>query len=88
MKIKDNIVTLETLKHDVKINKEKVTVDPLQLFSRLLVIVEREYDMKQYLKYELTTIPTSLLKRIWLDIQISQILQSDQEWNHSKQDSG
>ena len=58
VKIKDNIVTLETLKHDVKINKEKVTVDPLQLFSRLLVIVEREYDMKQYLKYELTTIPT------------------------------
>ena len=50
------------LKIGVKVDKEKVHVDPLLLFSRLLVLVEREADMKSYFKYELTPFPTSLFE--------------------------
>ena len=46
----------------VKIDKEKVNVDPLLLFSRLVVLVEREEGMKRYFRYELTSIPTSLFE--------------------------
>ena len=44
----------------VKIDNENVYVDPMILFSRLLVIVEREDNMLKYFKYELTPEPTSL----------------------------
>ena len=60
IKRKDEIRTLECLKVGVKINNENVYVDPKLLFSRLLVIVEREDNMLKYFKYELTPEPTSL----------------------------
>ena len=62
IKRNDQIHTLESLKMGVKIDKEKVNVDPLLLFTRLLVLVEREEDMKRYFRYELTSIPTSLFE--------------------------
>lgn len=60
IKKKDQIRTLECLKVGVKIDKENIYVDPMLLFSRLLVIVERDDNMLKYFKYELTPEPTSL----------------------------
>ena len=62
IKRNDQIRTLESLKMGVKIDKEKLNVNPLLLFTRLLVLVEREEDMKRYFRYELTSIPTSLFE--------------------------
>ena len=62
IKRNDQIRTLEILKVGVQIGKEKVNVDPLLLFSRLLTLVEREEDVKSYFRYELTSIPTSLFE--------------------------
>ena len=62
LKRKDQITTLECLNVGVNIEKEKVYVHPTILFSRLLVIMEREDDVKKYFAYELTPIPTSLFQ--------------------------
>ena len=62
VKRNDQIRTLKILKVGVQIGKEKVNVDPLLLFSRLLLLVEREEDVKSYFRYELTSIPTSLFE--------------------------
>ena len=62
LKRKAQITTLESLNVGVNIEKEKVYVDPSILFSRLLVIMEREDDVKKYFAYELTLIPTSLFQ--------------------------
>ena len=62
LKRKYQITTLESLNVGVNIEKEKVYVDPTILFSRLLVIMEREDGVKKYFAYELTPIPTSLFK--------------------------
>ena len=44
--------------------KENVTIDPLTLFLRLLVVVERklENEIANYFNYELTPYPMSLFK--------------------------
>ena len=55
IKRNDQIRTLEILKVGVQIGKENVNVDPLLLFSRLLILVEREKDVKSYFIYELTS---------------------------------
>ena len=62
LKKKDRIKTLESLQVGIKIDKEKVHVDPLLLFSRLLVLIEREEDIRSYFQYELTAVPTSLFQ--------------------------
>jgi hypothetical protein len=56
------IRTLEVLSTGISIEKEKVHVDPTLLFSRLLVILEREDSVKKYFSYELTPVPTSLFQ--------------------------
>ena len=48
------------MKNIVKVDKNKVNIDPSKLFSRLLVVSEREGDVKEHFQYELTPIPTSL----------------------------
>ena len=63
IKRNDQICTLEIPKVGVQIGKEKVNVDPLLLFSRLLILVKREDDVKSYFRYELTSVPTSLLAK-------------------------
>ena len=60
IKRKDQIRTLECLKNGVQLEKESFHVDPMILFSRLLVLVERDDDMKKCFNYELTPNPTSL----------------------------
>ena len=62
LKKKDRIKTLESLEVGVRIDKEKVHVDPLLLFSRLLVVIEREENIRSYFQYELTTVPTLLFQ--------------------------
>ena len=62
IKHKDQIRTLQYLINGVQCEKDKIHVDPMLLFSRLLVLVERDNDMKECFKYELTPIPTSLFE--------------------------
>ena len=56
----NQVTTLGKMKNIVKVNKQSVNIDPSKLFSRLLVISEREGDVKRHFEYELTPVPTSL----------------------------
>lgn len=62
IKRKYQIRTLEYLKTGVQFDKDIRHVDPNLLFSRLVVLVERDDDMKECFKYELTPVPTSLFE--------------------------
>ena len=62
IKQKDRVTTLASLNNQIKIKDSVFSVDPVQLFSRLILIMERSGDLIQYFKYELTPEPTSLLK--------------------------
>ena len=62
IKKKDQIKTLELLKMGVEINKEKIHVDPMLLFSRLLALIEREEEIREYFRFELTAFPISLFQ--------------------------
>ena len=53
-------VTLASLKPSVKINDEKIVVDPLVLFSRLIILMHRYGDISCFFDYELSHVPTSL----------------------------
>lgn len=57
---RDQIKTLEALEIGLRIYKEKLHVDPLLLFSSLLVLIEREEDIRSYFQYELTAVSTSV----------------------------
>ncbi|CAB4058364.1 unnamed protein product [Lepeophtheirus salmonis] len=52
--------TLSALEVEIRIDEEKVNIDLLLLFSRLLVLIEIEGDIRSYSQYELTALPTSL----------------------------
>ena len=56
----DHVTTLGSMKNIVQIDKNAVNIDPSKLFSRLIVICERDPDIKPYFNCELTPIPTSL----------------------------
>jgi hypothetical protein len=43
-------------------SKKHVNMDPLVLFNRLLVIMQRSHDMAPYFAYKLSAQPTALLK--------------------------
>ena len=60
IKRKDQVRTLECLK--VQVGSVKIHVDPMFLFSRLFMLVERAEDMREYFEYELISIPISLFK--------------------------
>ena len=62
IKKKDQIKTLESLKMGVEIDKEKIHVDPMLLFSRLLALIEREEEIREYFRFELTAFPISLFQ--------------------------
>ena len=61
---KNQIVTLQSLHSSVNIGTEHVTIDPLTLFLRSVVVVERkpENEITDYFRYELSPYPTSLFK--------------------------
>lgn len=54
--------SLQHLKQGIRINSETVPIDPSVLFTRLVVLLEREEHMEKYFNYELTPVPTSLFK--------------------------
>ena len=62
IKRSDQVRSLDHLHPGIELDKKKVHVNPTQLFSRLIAIVQREEDMVPFFNYELTTIPTSLFK--------------------------
>ena len=45
--------TLSSLKPSVKIGNEKVVIDPMILFSRLVVLLQRHDDVTRFFAYEL-----------------------------------
>ena len=46
----------------MEIDKEKIHVDLMLLFSRLLVLIERGEKIRKYFRFERTAFPTSLFK--------------------------
>ena len=62
MKRSDKITTLLNLKKGIKIDQKIVHVDPLTLFSRLIVVLDRSDDKEKAFHHELTPTPTSLFK--------------------------
>ena len=58
--------SLEEFNVGVKLDKETIYFDPSVLFSRLLLMIEREQRMTEYFCYELTPVPTSLFEDIMM----------------------
>ena len=58
----DKIRTLENLRKGTKIGCATIHIDPMILFSRLLIQVERSNDIQSLFAYELTPIPTALFR--------------------------
>ena len=62
IKRKDHIKSLADLKPGIQVDQQKLNINPMILFSRLIAIAQREEDMSPYFDYELTAFPTSLFK--------------------------
>ena len=62
LKKADQVRTLSSLNKKVKIAGSVIDVDSDVLFDRLLIAVERKTEIEPYFKYELTAVPTALLK--------------------------
>lgn len=57
---KNKVLSLKTVTSSIKINEEIIVVDPLLLFQRISLNVEKKEDMKYYLRYELAPYPLSI----------------------------
>jgi hypothetical protein len=62
LKRSDKVNTLIDLTKNIKIGQEVVHVDPLTLFSRLIVVLDRSDGGEKAFQYELTPTPTSLFR--------------------------
>ena len=64
MKRNDKVVTLQSLSAAVHLDEERIDVNPLTLFLRLVTIVDRqpEKDVSECFQYELSSCPMSLFK--------------------------
>ena len=58
----DQAVTLNSIKPTLSSGDDKVVINPLILFSRLIVLMQRYDDVSSFFEYELSVIPTSLFK--------------------------
>ena len=62
-------------------DKDKVHINPILLFSCLIAIIQREEDITPYFAYELTAFPTSLFKhyamRKTAKAQLAKVLMSN-----------
>ena len=56
----DQVISLGSMKNVVKVKKQSLSIDPMKLFTRLLVCSERSGDISSKFEYELTPVPTSL----------------------------
>ncbi len=62
MKRTEKVRTLIHLTKGIKIDQETMHVEPLIMFSRLLVVLERCEDTTPYFQYELTPLQASMFK--------------------------
>ena len=62
IKKSDLAVTLNFINPTLTIGDDKVVIDSLILFSRLIVLMQRDHDVSSFFEYELSVIPTSLFK--------------------------
>ena len=62
IKRRDHIKPLADLKPETPVDQEKLNINLIILFSRLIAIVQREEGMSTYFDYELTAFPTLLFK--------------------------
>ena len=70
IKPNEQIKSLEELKVGVKLEKETIYVDPSVLFSRLLLMIEREQRMIEYFHDELAPVTASLFEDgLWENMQ-------------------
>ena len=59
----EQLKSLVFLYNKIKIGtKKEIIIDPTALFSRLIVIVQREDNVSAFVQYELTVEPTALFK--------------------------
>ena len=63
MVTKHKVKSLASLRSGPKVNGEKLVIDSLKLFNRLIVISEREVKTKEVLRFELTPKPMSLFDK-------------------------
>ena len=63
MVTKHKVKSLASLRSGPKVNGEKLVIDSLKLFNRLIVISEREVKTKEALRFELTPKPMSLFDK-------------------------
>ena len=54
--------SLSSLKPSVKIGNEKVVIDPMILFSCLVVLLQRNDEITRFFAYEFAVVPISLFK--------------------------
>lgn len=62
MKRSEQIRSLACLQDAIKVDNEHVHINPLILFGRLTTLAQRQEDIKEQFKYELTPEPASLFK--------------------------
>ena len=62
IKRSEQAVTLNSLKPTLSNGDDRVVTDPLILFSRLIVLMQRYDDASSFFEYELSVIPTCLFK--------------------------
>ena len=62
VKRSDQAVTLNSLKPTLSNGDDQVVIDPLILFSRLIVLMKRYDDVSSFFEYELSVIQASLSK--------------------------
>ena len=62
MKRNDQIRLLAPLQDGVKLDNEKVQINPLVLLGRLTTFAQRQEDIKAQFNYELTPEPSLLFK--------------------------
>lgn len=62
IKRRGKVKAMASLQNAVKKGNKEVRIDPMTLFSRLVVLFMRENDIASYLFYKLSPYPTSLFK--------------------------
>ena len=60
MHTKDKVKPLSTLQKAVKVKDKIIYIDAMRLFTRLMIIGERELTLQESLRHELTPLPMSL----------------------------
>ena len=58
--------SFDFLKKSVKVSNKKVVLEPLKLFNRLMIIIERNLTVEESLAFELIVVTASLGQRMYL----------------------